>query len=37
MFRTAKNAIEIYDVMTMHTQWSHLVVKNGQIDLKFAM
>ena len=29
--------IEIFDVMTLHTQRSHLVVKNKWNDLKFAM
>ena len=32
-----KFAIETYDVMTLHTQWSHLVVENGLIDLKSAV
>ena len=32
-----KIAIENFDAMTLHSQWSHLVVKNGWNDLKFAM
>ena len=32
-----KIVIENFDVMTLHTQRSHLVVKNGWNDLKFAM
>ena len=35
--KSAQIVIEIDDVMTLHTQWSQLEVKNRWNDFKFGM